>query len=138
MSVGHNLKFNCVKMPVFETHFKIFNSCFLYIQHVANFKFSSFRPLKLETLTLLTVKENLYTNLLRTIISFHVNKNYYYIVILFLCYVSPFISKGLVFPLLRWGIPGFYIRTYFFFLKKRNSRRFLEAYCVEWINITYS
>ena len=31
--VRHNLKFKCVKMPVFETYFKIFSSCFLYIQH---------------------------------------------------------------------------------------------------------
>ena len=63
-------------------------------------KFTSFRPWKLETLTLLTVKENLFTNLLRTIISSLVNKNYYYIVILHLCYVSPFVSKGSVFSLL--------------------------------------
>ena len=34
LSVQHNLLFNCVKMPVFETHFKIFNPCFLYIQQV--------------------------------------------------------------------------------------------------------
>ena len=34
LSVRHNLKFNFLKMPVFETHFKMFNSCFLYIQHV--------------------------------------------------------------------------------------------------------
>ena len=57
LSVQHNLEFNCVKMPMFETHFKIFNSCFLCIQQVvARNKFTSFRPWKLETLTLLTAK----------------------------------------------------------------------------------
>ena len=84
------LKCQCLK------HFKIFNSCFFNIQHVVTRnKFSLFRSWKLETLTLLTTRENLYTNLLPTIISSLVNKNYYYIVILFLCYVFPFISKGL-------------------------------------------
>ena len=63
-------------------------------------KFTLFRPWKLENLTLLTVKENLYTNLLLTIISSLANKNYYYIVISFLCYVFCFASKGFVFPLL--------------------------------------
>ena len=62
--------------------------------------FTSFRPWKLETLTLLTVKENLYTNLLRTKISSLVNKNYYYTVILFLRYDFPLASKGFAFPLL--------------------------------------
>ena len=28
LSIRHDLKFNCVKMTVFETHFEIFNSCF--------------------------------------------------------------------------------------------------------------
>ena len=46
-------------------------------------------------------------NLLQTIISSLVNKNYYYIVLLFLCYVFPFISKDFVFPLLRWSILDF-------------------------------
>ena len=87
-SVRHNLKFNCVKMPVLETHFKIFNLLyFLYIQHVVTRnQFTSFKIWKLETLAFLTVKESLYTNLLRTIISSFINKNYYYIVILFLLY----------------------------------------------------
>ena len=108
LSVQHNLKFKCVKMPVLETHLKIFSSCFLYIQYVVTRnKFASFRAWKLDTLTLLTVKENLNTNLLRTIISSLVNKNYYYAVILFLCYVFHFASKGFVFPLLCWSIPGF-------------------------------
>ena len=43
-------------------------------------KFTSFRPWKIELLTLLTVKENLYKNLLRTIISSLVNKKNYYFV----------------------------------------------------------
>ena len=44
-------------------------------------------------MTLLTVKEYLYMNLLRAIISSLVNKNYYFfVVILFLCYVFPFAS----------------------------------------------
>ena len=34
LSVRHNLKFNFVKMPVFEIHFKISISCFMYILHV--------------------------------------------------------------------------------------------------------
>ena len=75
--------------------FSIYYSCFLYIQHVvARNKFTSFRPWKTETLTLLTVKENLYTNLLRTIISSLVNKNYYYIVTLFLRYAFLFCLSG--------------------------------------------
>ena len=65
-------------------------------------KFTSFRPWKLETL--LTAKACLYTNLLRTIILLLVNKNYY-IVIIFLSYVSPFAYKSFLFPLLRWSIP---------------------------------
>ena len=62
--------------------------------------FTSFRPWKLETLTPLTVKENLYTNLLRTLVSSLVNENYYYIVILFLCYVLPFGTNVLLFDVL--------------------------------------
>ena len=62
--------------------------------------FTSCRPWKLETLTPLTVKENLYTNLLRTLVSSLVNKNYYYIVILFLCYVLPFGTNVLLFDVL--------------------------------------
>ena len=88
------LKCKCLKQN--------FKSCFLYIQHaVTRNKVISFRPWKPETLTLFTVKENLYTNLLRTIICCFVNKKCYCIVILFLCYVFPFVSKGVVFPLLR-------------------------------------
>ena len=94
-----NLKFNSVKGPTFETGFKIFDSCSLYIQHlVTRNKFTLFRSWKLETLVLFTVKENLYTNLLRTIISSLVNKYYYYIVILFLCYVFPLPLRVLYFP----------------------------------------
>ena len=108
LSVRHNLKFCCVKMSLFETHIKIFSSGFLYMQHViTRNKFTSFRPWKLETLTLLRVKEYLYKNLLRTIVSSLVNKNHYHIVISFLCYVSPFASKGFVFLMLRWSIPEF-------------------------------
>ena len=89
-------------MPVFETHFKISNSRFLYVQQiVSRNNFTSLRPWKLETFTLFTVKENLYTNLLRTIISSVASKNYYYIVTLFLCYVLPFASIDFPFPLLR-------------------------------------
>ena len=58
LSVRHNLKFNCIKMPVSETYFKIFSSSFLHIQHfVMRNKFTSFRPWKLETLILVIVKE---------------------------------------------------------------------------------
>ena len=92
-----DINVSCVKMPVFETHFKIFNSCFLYVQQVVTRnKLISYRPCKLMTLNFLTVKENLCTNLLRTIISSLVNKNFYYIVMLFLCYASLFfcISRG--------------------------------------------
>ena len=77
-------------------------SCFLYIQQVmTRSKFTSIKPWKLETLILLTVKESLFRNLLRRIVSSVVNKNYYYVVILFLCYVFPFASEDFVFPLLR-------------------------------------
>ena len=46
-------------------------------------KLTQFRPWKLETLIFLQTKK---TCILRTMISSLVNKNYYYIVILFLCY----------------------------------------------------
>ena len=83
-------------------------SCFSYIQQVMRrSKFTSIKPWKLETLILLTVKESLFRNLLRRIVSSVVNKNYYYVVILFLCYVFPFASEDFVFPLLRWIINGF-------------------------------
>ena len=95
----HNFKFKCVKMRMFETHFKMFSSCFLHIQYVVTRnKFTSFRPWKLETLHLLAFKENLCTNLLRSMILSLMNKSYYYIVILFLVYVFPFVSKGFLFP----------------------------------------
>ena len=82
---------------------------FFYIQHiVTRNKFTLFNPWKLETFTPLTVKENLITNLLRAIISSLVNKNYYYIVILFLQFVILFVSKDLLFPLLRWSMPEFW------------------------------
>ena len=97
------LKCHCLKHTS-----KYFSSGFLYMQHViTRNKFTSFRPWKLETLTLLRVKEYLYKNLLRTIVSSLVNKNHYHIVISFLCYVSPFASKGFVFLMLRWSIPEF-------------------------------
>ena len=71
----------------------------LYIKHVVTrTKFTSFRPSKLVTFTLLTAKENLYMNFLRTIFSSLVNKNFNYIVILFLCYVFSFVSKDFVLP----------------------------------------
>ena len=57
----------------------------------------SLDPLKLETLTFLQSKK---ICVLRTIISSLVNKNNYYLVILFLCYVFPFAAKDYVFPLL--------------------------------------
>ena len=97
LSVRQNLLFNCVKMPVFQTIFKIFNPSFLYIQEILTRNyFTQFSPWKLEALTLLTVKENFYMNLLRTIISNLLYKNHYYIVILFLCYICPFVSKDFV------------------------------------------
>ena len=80
-------------MPVFETYFKILNSCLLYIQHVVT---TLYGPWKLKNLTFLTVKETLHTNLLRTMITSRVNKNYYYTVTLFLGHVFPFVS--LYFP----------------------------------------
>ena len=54
-----------------------------------------------ETRNLDSVKENLHTNLLRTIISSLASKSYYYIIILVLCYVFPFGAKGFAFPVLR-------------------------------------
>ena len=120
-------------MPVFETHFKILNSCVLYIQHVVT---TWFRPWKLKNLTFLIVKETLYTNLLRTMIASLVNKNYYDTVILFLGHVFPFVSCSFVFPLLYWSIPGFKIRMYFF--KTKNSGRILKAFCVVWTSVTFS
>ena len=78
-----------------ETDLTIISSCFLYIlQVVTRNKFIYFWLLKRDNLTLLTVKENLYTNLLRTIISSLVNKNYYYIVTLFLRYAFLFCLSG--------------------------------------------
>ena len=89
---------------------------FLLIQHVVTRnKFTLFRTWKLGTFTLQSKK--LYANLLRTRDSSVVSKNYYYIVILFLYYVFSFASKGFVFYLLRWSIPGFSIRTYFLKIK---------------------
>ena len=45
LPVRHNFKFKYVKMPMFETHFKMFSSCFLHIQYVVTGnKFTSFRP----------------------------------------------------------------------------------------------
>ena len=84
----------------------------------------SFRPWKLETLTLLTVKENLFVNLLRTIISSLVNKKcYFYIVILFLCYV--FASKDFVFPFLRWILLDFELECIF----KKTSKIIQSVLC---------
>ena len=120
-------------MPVFETHFKILNSCLLYIQHVVT---TLYGPWKLKNLTFLTVKETLHTNLLRTMIISRVNKNYYYTVTLFLGHVLPFVSCSFVFPLLHWSIPGFKIRMYFF--KTKNSGRILKAFCVLWTSVTFS
>ena len=130
------MKFNCVKFLVLGTHFKIFNSCFLYTQHVVTRnKFISFRPWKLVTLTLLTDKENLYTNLLRTITSSLANKNYYYIIILFLCYIFYFPVRVLYFPCYVEVSLDSKLQRIF---SKKNSRRFFKAYCVGWTNVTYS
>ena len=63
---------------------------------------------------------------MRTIFSSFVNKIYYYIVILFLCYVFPFASEDFVFPLLRWIILDFEIERI-----KKKSQRFFNAYCVD-------
>ena len=51
-------------------------------------------------------------NLLRTIISSSVNKNYYYIGTLFLCYVFLFVSKNFFISLAALNYPGFWIRKY--------------------------
>ena len=77
------------------------------------------------SLILLTVKENLYMNLQRTIISPLVNKNYYYIAILFLCYVFPFASAYFVFPLLRWIILDFELEH----ILKQISKIFQSILC---------
>ena len=56
-----DINVSCVKIAVFETHFKIFNSCFLYIQQVVTRnKFISYRPRKLMTLNFLTVRKSMY------------------------------------------------------------------------------
>ena len=53
-------------------------------------------------------------NLLRTIISSLENKNYYLdMIILFLCYALPFVSKDFVSPLLRWIILDFELKHVF-------------------------
>ena len=92
MSVRHNLKSNCIKMPVFEIHFEnlISNGVRSHnhlvheqtLNHLAKFSYSGHFEVEQ-----FTVKENLYTNLQLTIISFFVDKNYYHIVTSFLCYV---------------------------------------------------
>ena len=64
-------------------------------------RLTSFRPWKLEHLALLTVKLNLHTNLLQTIIFSLVSKK-----LLLNCYISPvlrfpFLSrKGFIYPFL--------------------------------------
>ena len=79
---------------------------------MARNKFVTFRPRKLETLTLLKVKENLYMNFLQTIIYFLVNKNC--IVILFLCYMIPFVAKSLLHFLFHVEVPlGFKLERIF-------------------------
>ena len=77
------------------------------------------------SLILVTVKENLCMNLQRTIISPLVNKNYYYIAILFLCYVFPFASAYFVFPLLRWIILDFELEH----ILKQISKIFQSILC---------
>ena len=137
LSVQHNLKFKRVKMSVLETHLKIFSSCFLYIQYVVTRnKFASFRAWKLDTLTLLTVKENLNTNLLRTIISSLVNKNYYYAVILFLCLFSILPPSVLYFPCYVEAFLDSKLELNF--SRKKKLRRFFKEYCVRWTNVIYS
>ena len=64
-------------------------------------------------------------NLQRTIISPLVNKNYYYIAILFLCYVFPFASAYFVFPLLRWIILDFELEH----ILKQISKIFQSILC---------
>ena len=63
-------------------------------------------------------QKKIYMNLQRTIISSLVNKNYCCIVILFLCYVFPFVSKDFVFPLLRWSILDFKLER----IKKKKKK----------------
>ena len=114
-------------MPVVETHLKIL----IHVFCISNKSWReiislSFRPGKLETLTLLTVKQNLYMNLLRKIMSSLVNSHYYfYIVILFLCYVFPFASKDFVFPLLSCIILYFELERIF----KKVSKIFQSILC---------
>ena len=69
-------------------------------------------------------QRNLYTNLLRTIISSIVNKNYYYIVILFLYYVVPFASKGIAFPLHVEGSLDSKFERFFF---KKNFPKIFQS-----------
>ena len=79
-------------MPVFEIHFEnlisngVRSHNHLVHEQTLNYlaKFSYSGHFEVEQFT---VKENLYTNLQLTIISFFVDKNYYHIVISFLCYV---------------------------------------------------
>ena len=73
----------------------------------------------------LIVKENLYMNLLQTIIFSLVNKNYYYIVILFLCSVFHFTCNNFVFPLLRWSILDFNLKR----IKEKIPKIFQSILC---------
>ena len=60
-------------------------------------------------------------NLQRKVISSLVNKSYYYIVKLFLCYVFTIASKDFVFPLLHWSILDFKLER---ILRKKNPKYF--------------
>ena len=99
LSLWHNSKFYCVKMPVFETHFKVLNSWFLYSQHVmTRNKFTSSYALEARDLYFSYSQVKFVYEF--TIVSFLVLKNYYRTVMLFQCYVFPFTFKDFVFPLL--------------------------------------
>ena len=127
------LKYQCLKHTS-----KFFIHVFCISNNVVTRnKFTSFRPWKLETLTFLTFKENLYMNLLQTIIySLYslVNKNCYYKGTLFLRYVFSLPVRVL------YSLATCYVEVFLdsklerIYSKKKNSRRFLKAYCV-WTNV---
>ena len=85
-------------------------------------------PVDLDSFQSITVKENLYKNKLRTKVSFLVNKNYYSIVTLLLCYAFPFVFKALYFPCyVEVSLNSKIERV---FSKKTKKKRFFKWYCV--------
>ena len=104
-----------MKMPVVETHLKIFNSCFLYIQQViARNNFTQFQTWETGDLDSPDSERKLVYEFTAKNNVFFVNSHYYfYIAILFLCYVFPFGSKNFVFPLLSCIILDFELERIF-------------------------